>query len=472
MKALLPLYQRLPPPFRHIAASVRGYQLIHERYGTKAEEMVAEVLERDNWSANQWKTWRENRLAYMLHRAATTVPYYQEQWMKRRRQGDRSSYEDINNWPIITKDQIRKNARAFVANDCSIDGLILDRTGGTTGTPLNIWLSQETQQQSYAIFEARARRWNGVTRHKPWGTLGGQIVIPSNITRPPFWVHNYPMHQIYLSSGHISRETTPYYTEALKRHHTTHVIAYTASITYLARQISELGLDIPSDLKLIITNAEGLYQWQRETIKKGLDCEAVQTYGMVELVACGSEKNGKLYQWPEYGIIEIFQDDADFSVEPGTSGRFICTGLINTAMPLIRYDVGDRGTISCVPETTPTMAYPIITSIEGRKTEMLITHEGRRVWYFNPLFSGLPVFEAQIVQESLNQIRILYVPSPSFTDNDKETILKRLYQRMGTIEVYFEFVERIPREVNGKFKLVVNNVPIEDRIKIGDVIMP
>ncbi len=109
------LYRRLPAPVQSLAASARGYQLQSRRYGPETEILVSEALERDSWDAARWKPWQEDRLARTLHHAATRVPYYREQWARRRRDGDRSSWEVLANWPILSKQTLRDDPRSFLA---------------------------------------------------------------------------------------------------------------------------------------------------------------------------------------------------------------------------------------------------------------------------------------------------------------------------------------------------------------------
>src|SRR5712691_11765685 len=91
----LRLYHRLPWPARSLAASLHGWYLRWSRYGRDTPRLVAEAQEREHWIAPQWDSWRQERLAYVLHRAATRVPYYRAQWAARRLQGDHASWEDL-----------------------------------------------------------------------------------------------------------------------------------------------------------------------------------------------------------------------------------------------------------------------------------------------------------------------------------------------------------------------------------------
>ena len=81
---------------------MRGLYLSSWRYGPESERLVEEALEREGWSPARWRSWQEERLAYVLHRAITQVPYYRAQWAERRRHGDGSSSELLENWPILT----------------------------------------------------------------------------------------------------------------------------------------------------------------------------------------------------------------------------------------------------------------------------------------------------------------------------------------------------------------------------------
>src|SRR5215831_15047683 len=98
---LLEMYHRLPPPLRSMAASFRGLYLHFWRYGPDSERLIEEALARESWSPERWKGWQKAQLAFVLHRAATRVPYYRDQWTKRRHRGDHTSWEYLENWPIL-----------------------------------------------------------------------------------------------------------------------------------------------------------------------------------------------------------------------------------------------------------------------------------------------------------------------------------------------------------------------------------
>jgi phenylacetate-coenzyme A ligase PaaK-like adenylate-forming protein len=459
----LKIYHRLPAPLCSMVASLHGYYLRSWRYGPETDRLVSEALEREQWGSETWRLWQEERLAYVLHRAATQVPYYREHWTVRRRKGDKSSWEYLENWPILEKDSVRANASAFVADDCKIQNMYHEHTSGTSGTSLSLWWSLKTIRGWYALFEARWRCWYGISRYDRWAILGGQLVVPSAQSRPPFWVWNYAHNQLYMSSYHLAPHLIPSYLDALVRYRCKYLWGYTSALYALAQEVQRCAR---SDLKMhvVITNAEPLFEYQRDAISRAFQCPVRETYGMAEIVTAASECNyGRLHMWPEVGLVEVFEKNE--SVISGGLGDLVCTGIFNQDMPLIRYRVGDRGVLQAKPVPCSCgRALPILASVEGRIDDVLYTLDGKQIGRLDPVFKdGLPVREAQIIQETLGRVRIRYVPTSDFTPEDGRSIINRLQARMGPVEVILEKVNEIPRGASGKFRAVICNLPIEQR---------
>jgi phenylacetate-CoA ligase len=456
----LGVYHRLPAPARNVAASIRGLSLARWRYGPETERLVEQALEREDWPEAAWRGFREERLTRLLHRAATRVPFYRAYWEERRARGDRRSWERIENWPLLTKEALRRSPRAFLADDADPRRMYRERTSGTTGLPLDVWWPRETVRAWFAIYEARIRRWNGVRREERWAILGGQPVVPPDARQPPYWIVNRPMRQLYLSANHVSPETAPAFVEALRRWQPTHLVGYPSSLAFLARESARRGVPRPASLRVVVTNAEPLLPWQRDAIADGLCPVVRETYGMAEIAAAGSEcAAGALHEWPEAGAIEVFRDDEDRPAETGETGRLVCTGLLNRDMPLVRYAVGDRGRTASGERCACGRRLPVFAAIEGRSNDLLVAPDGRRVFWVNPVFYGLPVRGAQIVQEERDAVTVRIVPGDGFGAADRSAIEERLRLRLGRVRVAFEECEAIPRGPNGKFRAVVCRVP-------------
>ncbi|HEX2748757.1 MAG TPA: hypothetical protein VHM91_12205 [Verrucomicrobiales bacterium] len=452
---LMPLYRRLPAGLRSVVASLRGMQLRARRYGRETEALAAAALERDHWDSGQWHRWQQQQLTALLDRAATKVPFYRNLWANR--QSDRASLRD---WPVLSKQSVRADSRAFVADDADRSRLSLENTSGTSGTPIQLWQNREDVRAWYALMEARWRMWNGVSRTDPWAILGGQLITPVHQTKPPYWIWNYGLNQLYLSSYHISAETCAGYLEAIRRRRAVYLWGYASSLYSLAVFARDKKLT-PPPLKAIISNAEPLLQHQREMIAEVFGCPVKDTYGMSEMLCAASEcEAGSMHLWPETGVHEVLEDETDEPVPLGRAGRLVCTGFLNQDMPLVRYDTGDRVIIAPPDQSCACgRRLPLLLSVEGRCDDVLWTTDDRRIGRMDTVFkSDLPIVEAQIIQETLSTVRVLVVPGNGYESSHEAGLQKSVKERLGEVEVIVEQVKEIPRTANGKFRAVISKI--------------
>jgi phenylacetate-CoA ligase len=250
-----------------------------------------------------------------------------------------------------------------------------------------------------------------------------------------------------------------HYLRALRDYRVAYLWGYSSSLYELARAVLARGEPVPA-LQAAITNAEPLFAHQRRAIEAAFRCQVRETYGMAEIVANASEcHGGALHLWPEVGWIEVATPDAVFRAG---RGELVCTGLLNTDMPLVRYRTGDSASVGA-RELESVCAcgrrLPTIDAIEGRVDDTLVTRDGRRVGRLDPVFkSHMPIVEAQIVQETLDRVVVHYVPAPDFTSECGEQVIDEIRARLGPIDVVLQPMPQIPRGTNGKFRAVINRV--------------
>jgi len=458
---MLRVYHRLPVAARWAAASTMGLYLQHWRYGPQTDRLVTEALARDRWTAERWKTYQEERLAFVLHRAATRVPYYRDMWARRRQHGDRSSWTHLENWPILEKETLRQTPRAFLADDVNPRRMFAEHTSGTTGKPLQLWRSRDTVQEWYALNEARSRRWYGISRKDRWAIIGGRLVTPVARREPPFWIWNSAARQLYMSAYHLAPALLPAYLDALREYRITYLFGYSSGLHALAEAALRLKR---TDVRLAvaISNAEPLLTHQRQAIEAAFRCPVRETYGLAEIVAGGSEcERGNLHLWPEVGVIETVNRDE--SVRPGALGDLISTGLLNADMPLIRYRTGDAVRLSTV--VCPCRRQmPVVQALEGRTDDLVVMEDGRRVGRLDPVFKqGLGIAEAQVIQETFTRFRVLYVSASASSPSLEEQLRQRLRDHLGAVEVVLERVDEVPRTAQGKFRAVMCHLSPQQR---------
>jgi phenylacetate-CoA ligase len=84
---------------------------------------------------------------------------------------------------------------------------------------------------------------------------------------------------------------------------------------------------------------------------------------------------------------------------------------------------------------------------------------------FHGVFIDLPgVRRGQIVQESLNSIRVLLECTDSYEMALNDAVVARIHERLGSqVRVAVEIVDAIPPGPGGKFQAVVSRLERSDR---------
>ncbi|MBX2926523.1 MAG: phenylacetate--CoA ligase family protein [Saprospiraceae bacterium] len=450
---ILHLFQIAPYPLKVMVASINGLKLNYWR-NHRREKLLRSIEEKDGWSASQIADWQQQSLEQMLRHAAKTVPYYRNWWENH----SGMDPADFMNWPILEKSVVKANPDAFISDLYRNAKLYQINTSGTSGSPMSYRFDREALSLWYAMYEHRIKRWNGVSGRDRWANIGGQLICAAEQSKPPFWVWNVAMKQLYLSSYHITASNIRSYLQAIKKHRITYLLGYVSSIYNIAKEGLEQGLVFPQ-LKLVITNAEPLFDHQRELISEAFSCPVIQTYSGCEYAFGGNEDlTQTMYLWPEAGIMEVV-DENGRPLPPGKTGNFIVTGLVNKAMPLIRYRIGDSGALA-PPNQKNSRNFSSLLEITGRNDDLVYTVDGKLVGRLDPVFKGnFNIKEAQIIQERLDFIRVLVAPLPSYTREEGDEIVRRLQERVGTqTAVHIELTEAIPRSSNGKFNAVVSKI--------------
>lgn len=459
MLSTLELYHRLPPLFWPGIASVKAYVLKRRRYGKIFREALPAIRARTTWGQEQWLSFQRAQLRELLNRATEMIPAY----LGNRSVGTRDDPLDVlRHWPLLDTVDFRSNPSRYRDPVYGTGRVITLYTSGTTGAPKKILRDTRAEQLNYAYAEARWRNTAGVKLGDRWVMIGGQLVVPVERKRPPFWVAAYPMGQLYVSSYHLQPEFAEDYMRAIRAWRPSYILGYASSLNMLAEFSEKTGITL--DLQCILSNAEPLYKHVRDRLQRVFRCKVVDTYGATEGAFMGFEcQAGKMHISPDFGVFEVLREDGA-PCAPGELGRAVVTGLTNRAMPLIRYPNGDLVARAPAQECKCGCTFPVLESIEGRTDDILQLPNGRRIGRLDPVFkAGFPIREAQIAQINNDVIEVRVVPeirndgsgNQWNADYDAQ-LMDELRARIGPdVPIYIRIVDSIPRGSNNKFKAVV-----------------
>ena len=414
-------------------------------------------LRRSQWhSLDRIRAGQLKKLQSLLRDAAVNVPYYRTLFQKLGASPDDfRELSDLQRLPVLEKNTVRERFDEFVNPRHDPRQVYEDHTSGSTGMPLRFLLT--TEQKAYEMaYNIRFYRWAGYR-------TGARIAafrhyIPKT-EKDPLWKHDWRTRTLFFSVYDMKPGNLRAYVKTFNRFQPAFVRGYPSSIYIFAQFALSEGLRVHSP-RAVLSSSETLSPEMRGVIERALQCPVFDWWGSNERVAtaCQCEQRGAYHINGEGGYLEFLpQRDASGT----TVYQIVGTGLINHAMPLIRYNMGDLA----VPakDLCPCgRGLPCIERILGRVNDLIVTGDQK----FVPSVRFYTLFETyekirqfQVVQTAPNAVTVRLVRDRELTDTDLAGLRQKLNRFLGErVAIEFEFVEEIKPEPSGKIRNVISLV--------------
>ena len=393
---------------------------------------------------------QNQKLRKTIRQAYHTVPYYKQLFDELNLNFEAiNTIEDLQLLPIINRAELQSKVKQFVSKGFRLKTKA--NTSGTTGSP--IALSRDLYSINFEHASIwRQRRWAKVDLGEPIASLRGDTVVPPDADRPPFWKYVPAENRWLMSSFHLSDRFIPYYLEHLRSCDISAIEGYPSTIYRLACYMRDYRQE-PIPVKAVFTSSEVLPNYRQQLIEKYFG-KIFDHYGQSERVAhIAMCEHGNHHYIMDYSIIEFLP------TEYSDLFKIVGTSLHNAAMPLIRYDTNDTVRISH-RSCSCGRAFPVIDSIDGRLEDYITTPSGKFIGGITIVFDDIAnLIEAQVIQEEMDLIRVLIVPTEKFSYKDQNMLLRNMRSRLGDdMQIVFQKVESIPRTKSGKFNSVVSKL--------------
>lgn len=454
-------YDRLPVPVQNALATAYGLRQRAQIYGGAYRPCLVSLRESQWFDDRRIIELRNALCTAFLRRAHDHSPYWRAMFESAGLRSDELGVGALNALPVMTKETVRQEMGRIMSRPWA-DGArkgVAVHTSGTTGTGLHLLLSRECWQREYA-FRDLHRSWGGIRPGDRTATIAGHPVVPVANMAPPFWRRNAAFNQTIFSSQHMTEVSLPLYVRELRRLAPRLIHGYPSSLYVLALFCLESGETSVRPVS-VFCHSETLLDRQRETIEHAFGCKAYNWYGNTEMTVNIVEcELGRLHVKNEHSLVEFLRVD-DTPAGAGEYARVVTTGFGNDATPLVRYDTGDMAVLSSSGCECGRPG-PVVDEVLGRQEDIFVTPDGRMVGRLDHVFKdALNVVEAQLHQPDIGRVSVRVVRRAEFGPEDEANLARELRLRLGeAIALDFEYVDRIPRESNGKFRFAVSRVPL------------
>jgi len=451
-------YDSVPPLLQ--TAALNAYGLITRRRRAEARRVAESLAASEHWSRDEQIAYVGSRLRAILAHAVRSVPRYRE--MKylelELRDGRTDVFALLNEFPVVTRAEIVEEAADFLSTAFSQRELRATKTSGTTGTPMKTWVEPWVERVNDGLV-MRRDMWAGY-RDGDWvARLVGDPVVPRKTAdmRVPYRV-SWTDRRLYLSTYHLSLRTAREFARLLEARRPEFLMGYPSALEALANGAGR-GC-VGWQPKAVLYSSEPFYEHQQAAILHYVSSPIRGFYGCAERVVSAAQcERGTYHLSLVDGYVEgQFPGMGDESL--GWAATTPVTTLLNRAMPLIRYMLGD--TLRVMPDercqcgrTLPVLA-PVLTKLE----DSLTTPSGRVVspsiltWAFKDL-SG--VRRSQIIQTGASTIEVRVVVEEEFLNDVQRILVERIGSMVfGEMTVSVKRVQKLQLTANGKTRFVIN----------------
>ncbi|HEX3234711.1 MAG TPA: hypothetical protein VHR41_10985 [Gemmatimonadales bacterium] len=414
-------------------------------------------LEREQWlSPAELASIRRTRLRQVLLRAAET-PYYAGVLRQAGITDPRTvELRDLQRLPLLDRQVIARHGHeAFLTVER--EGLVGVSTSGSTGTP-GRFLRSKLEEADYSA------RWWRVYQAYGCGLRDAQICV-AILDKPDRAGPISYLRRIGIlpRTQRVASDAPP--EQVLARFQALNppvLNGYAGAIEALAEHILATGAKVRPPRAVFCTAME-VTDRCLELVEEAFHAPAVDVYVTNEfgVVAWSCpERRDALHLNDDSFIIEVLAEDGT-PAAAGEVGELVVTSLGLTAMPLIRYRMGDMaarlpGTCACG------RGLGMVTRVQGRTAHAIRRADGAPITtpFVTSLFGRVDAHDwvrrFQVREEPGRQLRFLLDVRSAPSDAQHHRLRKSVETALGLeFRVEFELVDRIPNAPSGKLQYVV-----------------
>jgi phenylacetate-CoA ligase len=405
------------------------------------------------WYARPQPGQVERRIVELVRHAWENVPFYRDKMQSAgvSPAAIRNLDDYIHKFPATTAAEYREcqqvgNSATLIDKRVRLDSLVEDRSSGSSGMPVSVYRSPAEYNKNRAralwyLVKAGMRPWHRILAVLPPSQMSGRVSILQCFGFFQRTTVNYTMPIESIVDIILQKRINVIYGQK-------------SFIRLIAEHFTDHHID-PPQLDVLNVGAERVDSYDREYLVKVFQPRRFsEFYGAVEPYLIAAKFNGD-YE-VDYKAVFFSLRNQEQSGDV-TRGDLLVTSLINEAQPILKLDLGDRVAVRHYDRLRNLES--TIAKVEGRSNDYLHLPGGGRIsgaTFYASLEYLSCMRQFKILQERENDCLIMLRLTDQRAENraQVEAILDRLLG--GRIAYRTAYVDTIPIEPNGKFKILTS----------------
>lgn len=418
--------------------------------------------EAKTWNEEQKRDWMLTQLRFSVRRAVMETDYYQQLFQKIGFDAKADfSFEDFAKLPILEREDIANAGERLISKVLPRNQLLKDATGGSTGTPTEIWLGAEERGWAESAIDFSFEKI-GVPSGAKTAYFWGHHLDPKTADTFREKVRSFVTNVRYFDCFRLSPEIFESYHAEFEKWSPDCIVAYASALGHFAEYLQEKGIR-PKNYPRVcfVTGAEKLYPEHRKAVEEVFGKPVMERYGGRDFGGVAIQTNPKIN-------LDLEVDWAWALVEPETdeeNSPILVTKLHADGMPIIRYRTGDIGKFPADSRSGHPTFY--LREVVGRNLDRLWLPDGRQIHGIElpHLMKDFPVREFMLIQAEDYSVELQVVPKNGFGEEDKDAITQTLASNLEGLKVNLKQVESIPRTTANKWRPVVSKISADQNKK-------
>lgn len=412
----------------------------------------------ESWEPSRRRAWILERLRFVARRAWRETTFYRDLFARVGFDPHADfGFEDFAALPVLEREQVRQAGPAMVSRAVPSHLLRHDATGGSTGTPTQLWKGPEELGWGESASEHYMRRI-GLPTGSSIGLLWGHHLDPTARAGLRDRIEDSIQNQRWYDCLRLSPAILREHHAGLEAWRPRGMIAYAGALAALADELRAAGLRPSYPRRAIVTGAEKLHAHQRATVHAVFGRPVHERYGGRDVGLIG-------FQLAPAESLDFEVDWSNVLVEPEEVGEdgtasILVTKLHADGMPMLRYRVGDLARFA--RGSAPGEPTFVLHEVLGRETDRIWLPSGGWVngLEFPHMFKDFPVSDFQVVQDGDYAVRVSLVPAANgaLTDEHRRRLAALLGANLPQVSVELTEVESIARGKANKWRPVMSAV--------------
>lgn len=347
--------------------------------------------------------------------------------------------------PLITKEDVARNEFEMISDDYkglyATNQLITAHTSGSSGIQVDVCWS--VQDYYASLIPLWLERWKQVGIHPRDKVCYFSNVLELGVE------FIYEKNALIFSKTNLTYDKFLGVVKEMEKFEPKWLLLH-PSIALLLCEIVENEKIHLTSVKYIELTGETIYDSLRIRLETLFKCQVKGHYGSMEVNTIGYDRGNNQYMvLNDSTFVEILDDNGE-NVPLGEKGSVFVTSLQNTAMPFIRYSLGD---IAMLEEID---GKQIITLEKARMNESIILRDGTKVnaeVLLTPLVWMSTTGEKMVYKIMAHQKTVDEVDLCFFVDDEID--------RQEFVNYYLSVLDkRLLVNMNFRFEFVTNNVGV------------